>query len=219
MRTADAVPILKDACGKPFRELLAGHPADLRTNKGHAGQLLEEFLGIGLGSALIDFEDGELKTNKTAPDGKPLETIAVTQISGIIDDMIADPPLAFAQSRVCKKLNNLVVVPIVKTGECGAWYCLDVYHIDLQAKPALRRQFEDDYLTICAAIRAEIQAGGEIHTTNGRYLQVRSKDYQDKWGNYHPIYSKILGRYISNKNHAFYLQTRFVRDILAGKLD
>jgi DNA mismatch repair protein MutH len=218
MRTADAVPILKAVCGKPFKELFEGHPADLTTNKGHAGQLLEKFLGIGLGSALIDFEDGELKTNKTAATGEPLETIAVTQISGTIDDMLADPPPAFALTRLCKKLNNLVVVPIVKTGQCEAWYCLDVYHIDLDAKPALRIQFEDDYLAICAAIRAEVQAGGEIHTTNGRYLQVRSKDYRDKWGNYQPIYSERFGRYLSDKNHAFYLQKEFVRDIIKGKL-
>ena len=76
-------PFLKAACKKPFSELLKGHPADLTTNKGHAGGLIEQFLGLRLGSALIDFEDGELKTNKTAATGKPLETIAVIQISSL----------------------------------------------------------------------------------------------------------------------------------------
>lgn len=214
MRTADAVPLLKAACGKPFKELFAGHPADLSTNKGHAGQLLETFLGLSLGSALIDFEDGELKTNKTAANGEPIETIAVTQISRFIDQMLTDPPMRFPETPLCKKLNNLVVVPIVKDGQCGDWYCLDVYHIDLGAKPALKAQFEQDYLNICAGIQARVSAGGRIGTTSGHYLQIRTKDSKP----YHPIYSVALQRYVSDKNYAFYLQKAFVQQIISERL-
>lgn len=214
MRTAEAVPILKAACGKPFGELLAGHPADLTTNKGHAGQLIEKFIGLRLGNTLTDFADGELKTNKTRADGQPLETIAVTQICKIIDDLLADPPRPFEESSVATKLNNLLVVPVVKAGKCCDWYLLDVYHIDLNSKSALREQFKADYLSICRELRGKVASGGRVGTTNGRYLQVRSKDSKP----YRPIYSKLFKRDVSTKNHAFYLQTCFVKDVLSGKV-
>jgi len=214
MLTMDAVPILKSACGVPFGELLEGHPADLTTNKGHAGQLIEQYIGLSLGNALTDFEDGELKTNKTRPYGQPLETIAVTQISKIIDQLLDDPPRPFCESPVSKKLNNLLVVPIVKPEQCSDWYLLDVYHIDLTSNKALREQFEEDYLSICRELRDKVEAGGRVSTTNGRYLQVRSKDSKP----YRPIYSSVFERNVSTKNHAFYLQTSFVKDILSGKI-
>lgn len=210
MRTADAVPILKAACRKPFGELFKGHPADLITNKGHTGQLLERFIGLRLGNQLIDFEDGELKTNKTASNGEPMETIAVTQIKGVVDQLLSDPPREFAGSSVCKKLANLIVVPVVKAGECADWYFLDVYHIDMRANDELRRQFEEDYLTICHELRQKVELVGKISTTNGKYLQIRSKDSKP----YNPIHSSEFGRQISSKNYAFYLQKSFVRDIL-----
>ena len=59
MKLNEALPLLENACGKTFRELFAGHPEDLRTNKGHAGQLLLKFIGLKLDSNLRDFEDGE----------------------------------------------------------------------------------------------------------------------------------------------------------------
>ena len=45
-----------------------------------------------------------------------------------------------------------------------------------------------------------------IHTSNGQHIQVRSKDSMP----YHPIYSGVYGRYVSNKNHAFYFRKEFV---------
>ena len=214
MLAADAIPLLKKACGKPFRELLAGHPADLITNKGHAGQLLERYIGLSLGNTLIDFEDGELKTNKTAANGTPLETIAVTQISTVIDQLIGKPCTPFRQSSVYKKLENLVVVPVVKEGDCGSWYLLDVYQIDMRKDPVLFERFEHDYHTICHGLRERVEAGEFIGTTSGHYLQVRTKDSKP----YHPIRSKIYQRSISSKNYAFYLQKSFVRDILTGQI-
>lgn len=214
MLTADAIPLLKKACGIPFRELLKGHPADLITNKGHAGQLLEKYIGLSLGNSLIDFEDGELKTNKTASNGKPLETIAVTQISGVIDQLLGTPPVPFKQSSVYKKLENLVVVPVVKDGECGSWYLLDVYQIDMRKNSRLFSQFEQDYYTICDGLRQRVISGGLLGTTNGNYLQVRTKDSMP----YRPIYSSIYQRAVSSKNYAFYLQKSFVHDILTDKI-
>lgn len=214
MRTAEAVPILREACGRPFRELLAGHPADLTTNKGHAGQLLEKYIGLSLGNQLIDFEDGELKTNKTSPNGAPIETIAVTQIANSIDDMLSDPPADFEQSGVCKKLSNLVIVPVVKSGDCGSWYLLDVYHIDMRENERLRKQFQSDYEVICSGIRERVVNGDYIGTTNGKYLQIRTKDSKP----YNPIYSQRFRRYVSSKNYAFYLQKSFVNDFLKDRI-
>lgn len=214
MRTADAVPILKKACKIPFGTLLAGHPADLTTNKGHAGQLIEQYIGLSLGNALTDFQDGELKTNKTRPDGQPLETIAVTQICKIIDDLLDDPPKPFEQSSLAIKLNNLLIVPVVKAGQCCDWYLLDVYHVDLAQNRVLLEQFAKDYVSICRDLRSKVASGGRVGTTNGRYLQVRSKDSKP----YRPIYSNIFRREVSTKNHAFYLQTSFVRDIISGRI-
>jgi DNA mismatch repair protein MutH len=59
----------------------------------------------------------------------------------------------------------------------------------------------------------ETSADGYIHTSNGRHIQVRSKDAKDARGHYHPIYSTTYGRNVSNKNHAFYFQKQFVYDI------
>ena len=40
-----------------------------------------------------------------------------------------------------------------------------------------------------------------LHTTSGKYLQIRTKDSAP----YHPIYSKIFNRYVSDKNFAIYI--------------
>jgi DNA mismatch repair protein MutH len=214
MRTEEAIPILKAACGTPFKELFKGHPADLTTNKGHAGQLLERYVGLELGNHLKDFEDGELKTNKTSADGDPLETIAVTQIKGIIDDLLADPACSFERSPLCEKLNNLLVVPVVKNGPSEEWYLLDVYQIDLSKNSDLRRRFAHDYRKICSGMRESIETIGRLRTTNGHYLQIRTKDSKP----YKPIFSEIYSKYVSTKNYAFYLQKCFMRDVVSGVL-
>lgn len=214
MRTAEAVPILKAAIGIPFRELFKDHPSDLTTNKGHAGQLLERYIGLKNGTNNIDFEDGELKTNKTHNNKTPAETIAVTQISRIIDNLLSEPPSDFSNSHLCEKLNNLLIVPVVKEGDCGSWYLLDAYNISMQNNPILLNRFKDDYLTICSGAREKVSSGNNISTTNGYYLQIRTKDSKP----YHPIYSEKFGRYVSHMNYAFYLQKRFVQDIINGML-
>ena len=215
--TADALPLLRAARRIPFRELFAGHPNDLYTNKGNVGQMLERYIGLQLGNALVDFTDGELKSNKTAPNGKPLETIAITQIKGIIDTLIAEPRTPFAESTVRRKINHMLIVPVVKepAQETGKWYILDVVRVETALDSSLYRQLETDYNTICEQLRTHVETspGGFIHTSNGYYLQVRSKDSVP----YRPIESAAYGRAVSNKNHAFYFQKRFMEDAVAGK--
>lgn len=212
MRTAEAVPILKDAIGIPFGDLFKGHPQDLITNKGHVGQLLEKYVGLKNGNANIDFIDGELKTNKTKKNGAPDQTIAITQISKVIDSFLIDPPTPFSDTHLCKKLSNLLVVPVVKDGPCESWYLLEAYHIDLNKNCALKDQLQADYELICRGMRKLVVEGQNLKTTNGHYLQIRTKDSKP----YHPIKSVVFGRPISHKNYAFYFQTRFINDVIKG---
>ena len=53
-------------------------------NKGKTGKILELAIGIKLSSTNIDFEDGELKSNKCNSNGKSIETMFITQISGMM---------------------------------------------------------------------------------------------------------------------------------------
>lgn len=218
MKLDDALPLLQNACGKRFGELFAGHPDDLRTNKGHAGQLLLRYIGLKLDCNLCDFEDGELKTNKSLASGAPKETMFITQISEQIDTLVQVPPLDFVQSHLFQKIRNLVYLPVVKESEDAAdWYYVRCVRVRVEVGSVLYAKLEADYNGICAGLRRHVEtsADGFIHTTNGpNYVQVRAKDSTP----YHPIYSRTYGRYISNKNHAFYFVKRFMNDAAAEKL-
>ncbi len=107
----------------------------------------------------------------------------------------------------------MLYVPVCKVGDPHNWMFLDAIHIDLSKREfsSLLDIWRDDYYSICKQLKEHIETSkdGFIHTSNGRHIQVRSKDSKP----YHPIYSKIYGRYVSNKNHAFYFQKQFVKDI------
>lgn len=184
-------------------------------NKGKTGQLLELALGMHLSSSTLDFEDGELKTNKCDSSGMPLETVFITQISSIIDDLLTEKP--FEDTHLYEKIHNILYVPVCKVGSPQNWMFLPSIHIDLERPEfaPLIWQWETDYYSICRQLRKHIESSpdGFIHTSNGRHIQVRSKDAKDASGRYHPIYSTVYGRYVSNKNHAFYFQKQFVYDI------
>ena len=219
MKLNEALPRLEAACGKTFRELFAGHPDDLRTNKGHVGQLLLRYAGLELDSHLLDFEDGELKTNKALPNSSPLETMFITQISEQIDTLVSDTPVRFEDSNLFKKIRNLVYLPVVKqAADAADWYCTRCIHIEAKPGTPLFQKLKTDYERICTGLRLHINTShdGFIHTTNGpHYIQVRSKDSKP----YHPIYSRTFKREISNKNHAFYFMKSFMLDALADRLN
>lgn len=180
-------------------------------NKGKTGQLLELALGMRLSNTNRDFEDGELKTNKCDAQGKPLETVFITQISSIIDDLILQRP--FEDSHLYEKISNMLYVPVCKQGHPNEWMFLPSIHVDLTLErfEQLETIWRDDYYSICEQLKTYIKTSRDkfIHTSNGRHIQVRSKDSKP----YHPIYSKIYQRNVSNKNHAFYFQKQFVYDI------
>jgi len=210
---------LEEAC-KRFNEL-AGikfgdlfNSSDMKTiivNKGKTGQLLELSLGMQLSNTNLDFENGELKTNKCDANGNPKETVFITQISNIFDELVEHKP--FEETHLYEKIRNLLYVPVCKEGRPEDWMFLQSIHVDVTQ---LRYQvlidiWKQDYDIICEGIKNQIENSADhfIHTISGRHLQIRTKDSKP----YHPIFSQIYNRNVSNKNYAFYFKKQFVFDI------
>lgn len=194
----------------PFKNLFSEKAmSDIIQNKGKAGQLLEKTLGLANTSSNLDFEDGELKTNKCDATGKPLETIAITQISSHIDDLINAVP--FENTWMYKKISNMLYIPVCKEGAPEDWFFLPSVHIDLTSDKykSILAQLKEDYEYICAEIKKTCDKGEMLSTINGKYIQIRTKDSAP----YHPIHSKIYNRKVSDKNRAFYFRTAFIKAI------
>ena len=213
MKLKEAQEKIVKLCNIPFLEMFTEDDFEtIIKNKGKTGQLLELALGKKLDSFNIDFEDGELKSNKCDVAGKPLETVFITQIASVIDELLQKKK--FEETHLYEKINNILYVPVCKVGNPRTWMFLDAIHIDLSNKrfSSLLDIWREDYYSICEQLKnhIETQKDGFIHTSNGTHIQVRSKDSKP----YHPIYSNTYGRYVSNKNHAFYFQKQFVYDIL-----
>lgn len=93
MRLEEACRRFNELAGIRFGDLFS--PTDMNMiiiNKGKTGQLLELSLGMHLSSTNLDFDDGELKTNKCDAAGNPRETVFITQISSVIDELIQERP-------------------------------------------------------------------------------------------------------------------------------
>lgn len=222
MRLEEAKVRLDAVVGRPFREILNESNSDLIIDKGRAGKALEIVLGLENSSRALDFENGELKSNKCDRHGDPLETVFIAQISSAIDDMLAMRP--FEETHLCEKIKNILYVPVCKADgpnrpiPPSEWTFLPCIHVNLSEPrfSPLMEIWKSDYYSICQQLKEHIETkpDGFIHTSNGRHIQVRSKDSKP----YHPIFSQVYGKYVSDKNHAFYFQKQFVYDIrrLAG---
>lgn len=200
---------LDNLVGKNFKDIFTENELkDIIKNKGKSGQLLELALGLKNTSTTLDFEDGELKTNKCNLESKPLETIFITQITSIIDDLINEKN--FYETHLYKKFKNMLYVPVAKEGSPENWQFLKPIHVQLDTPmfESIKKQLEEDYYSICKQLVGHIETSedGYIHTSNGKLIQIRSKDSKP----YHPIYSKTYNKHISNKNHAFYFKKDFV---------
>lgn len=184
-------------------------------DKGAAGKALELLIGKALNNkSEPDFEDGELKTNKCTHTGSIKETIAVTQIDTIIDDLIQRQK--FEDTHMYQKIKSLLYVPICEEGSRRNWVFLPSLHIDLTLTQyaMLHDQLEKDYYYICDTIKEMAENGEMLSTFGGKYLQIRPKAIQP----YRPIYSKIYDKNVADKNFAFYLKRDFIKDIrLADK--
>ena len=198
----------------PFKNYLS--PEDYNNiikNKGRTGQILELTIGLLLSNRTLDFVDGELKTNKCDHTGKPLETMFITQTASIIDDLLDVNP--FRTSKLYKKLNHLLYVPISKDGSPDKWMYLPPIEVDLSnSKYAeLAEQLEEDYYHICNEMNRQLSSSSTamLHTVNGKFIQIRTKDSKP----YTPIYSKKYGRIVSDKNRAFYFKKEFMHYIKA----
>ena len=55
-----------------------------------------------------------------------------------------------------------------------------------------------------------VSSTATLHTAGGQFIQVRTKDSKP----YTPIYSQKYGRYISDKNRAFYFKREFMKYIV-----
>ena len=89
MRLEEANRRFNQLSGTRFKDLFSSSDMQMIIiNKGKTGQLLELSLGMHLSSTNLDFEDGELKTNKCDASGNPWETVFITQISSVIDELI-----------------------------------------------------------------------------------------------------------------------------------
>lgn len=216
MYLQEAKEKIQKLSGIPFSELFTENDIQsIINNKGKTGQLLELALGKKLDNSNLDFEDGELKTNKYDSFGNPEESIFITQISSCIDELLTNK--CFEKTHLYAKINNLLYVPVCKDGKPHSWKFLDPIHIDLKRPEfsELINIWREDYYSICKQLNQHIKTSHDrcIHTSNGKHLQVRSKDSKRKDGSYNKIYSNIYKNYVSNKNHAFYFQRQFVYDI------
>lgn len=178
MKLKEAQAKIKTICNIPFADIFEelDFPMIIK-NKGKTGQLLEMALGKKLDNANIDFEDGELKSNKCDATGRPLETVFITQIASIIDELIVEKP--FEETHLYEKINNMLYVPVCKVGDPHNWMFLDAIHIDL-SKPefsSLLNIWRDDYYSICRQLKEHIETSkdGFIHTSNGRHIQVGAR--------------------------------------------
>ncbi|PTV97849.1 DNA mismatch repair protein MutH [Halanaerobium saccharolyticum] len=215
MKLENAIQVLEPITNKPFKDFLTDEQMKgIRINKGLTGQLLELQLGLENSSRNLDFEDGELKSNKVDIDGKPLETMYIKQISSMIDDLLSEKN--FFETKLYKKINNILHVPVYKGSRKNKvnrkeWRLLPYIHIKLSEHPQLKKQLEEDYYNICKLMKKQLDKSQNsyLHTCNGKYIQIRTKDSKP----YNAIYSNVYNRIVSDKNRAFYFKKEFIKKI------
>lgn len=122
---------------------------------------------------------------------------------------------SFAESRLAQKIFNFLYVGIFRDKDIDPhlWKFFSPIHINFADNKfdLIWQQLESDYNIICAKIKKDIESRGRISTSNGKYIQIRTKDSAP----YHPIYSDIYKKYISDKSYAFYFQRDFIKAIKA----
>ncbi|MBR5486752.1 MAG: hypothetical protein IKV70_02115 [Phascolarctobacterium sp.] len=216
MKLVEAYSKIVEFANVPFKEYLSEAVIKdnmLKINKGKTGQMLEITIGLKLSNTTLDFEDGELKTNKCDKSGKPKETMFITQTASIIDELLVSKE--FKSTKLYEKLKHLLYVPISKEGEISEWMYLTPVEVnlDLPKYKDLAVQLEKDYYDICQQMKEQLSVSttATLHTVSGKFIQIRTKDSKP----YTPIYSNVYGREISDKNRAFYFKKEFMEYIVA----
>ena len=151
MKLVDVFDKLPALYHKPFSQLkLQEDLTSFTINKGNTGQFLQQLLDMPNNSDLTDFEDGELKTNKADSNGKPRETMFITQISKDFDSLFFNDTV---ENRLLPKISNLLYLPVCKNSkEPNDWYFLPAYHINCKENRDLFQQYHEDFETIKAKI-------------------------------------------------------------------
>ena len=221
MKLMEAKNILDKIPQVPFNQLFSNEQLqNIIVNKGKTGQLLETVvLNLNLSSAHLDFEDGELKSGCFYTDGSPKETIAVCMISSIFDELIRTD-IDYESSYPYQKMSNMIIAAIgkYKRGQSSRvlppqdWSILKTVHVDFSNDKYknFSAQIVEDLKNIFTTVRQDIEAGKNLSTTNGKYIQIRTKDS----GGNHPIYSKSADRYVSHCNYAIYIMKDGINEIL-----
>ncbi len=208
MHLEDALELILALEGKTIGEI--GQP-DL-VNKGIVGQIVERKIGVKLSSDLLDFENGELKSNKFL-NGRPAETLAVTQVGHILEEIARE--ISWPNSKILKKISSFIFLPIHKdNSDPNEWVIGRATHFAQDLYPTQYDLLALDYESIAKQIKEVLASSGQLHTLNGpnEYLQIRTKDSKDSSGNYHPV--TFNGRKLSTKNYAFYLRPAFLTSVL-----
>lgn len=182
-------------------------PRTLTVNKGFIGQLAEVALGASAGSdPEPDFPalGVELKTLPVSPDGKPREATYICQAR-----LGGDAALALADSYLMAKLQRILFLPILDTGESlpERRFGMPLLWTPTPGDLDLLGQ---DY----AELQARIQLGqaDDITTRDGVALHLRPKAVSSA--------ERTTGRseegwLVPVRPKAWYLRTSFTHEILA----
>lgn len=172
-------------------------------NKGSDGQKIMTAIGLTNDSRALDFEDGDLKTNKIL-NGKPAETLWISQIQKNL--AMFDKGLTFYDSWIYNKIKQFIYLPIDKTDE---HIIGKPKIISAQLYPDLYAKLAVDFNFISKEIKNCIDLKTELHTINGpnNYLQIRTKAGKIK-GRYIPMVYK--NHQLKDKYMAFYFRKDFL---------
>ena len=170
-------------------------------NKGGRGQSIEQLLGLPNGITLLDFSNGEGKSFKSG------QTIAVTMLRHCLPEIL-DRSVSYSQSKVGKKLKNVLFIKFSKFGEY-----IDNLVFNVDNYRELFYNLSQDYNYICDEIRKRYDNNQELNTINGTHklLQIRTKANKTTLGNYVPL--EYNGKRLKDKAMAFYLTTTFEKSI------
>jgi len=177
-------------------------------NKGRAGQLMEKAIGLQQSTSLLDFEDGDLKTFKSREDAYPLETMAIHQFGDEVDDLVKRVP--FRETPLHRKTARMIVLAICKVPKSPQdWFITNATMIDARPETTWFKRFQLSYSQVLDAFHAHLSKDGRFHTSNGDYIQIRTKDSKP----YHPVFSRILNKELCNKRIAFYFRKSFMKEL------
>ncbi|NBW98110.1 DNA mismatch repair protein MutH [bacterium] len=210
---------LKYWSGKRIAEIdptfLAELPKKSLSDKGFLGKFLERMLNIPNSNGHLDLQGGELKCCVCKIDGEPRQTVAITQIGSWLDQILKNSD--FSQSHLFSKIRKLIYAPICGVGDRSTWYFFPPVLVDLDDPKysTIRTLLEEDYKDIAQILNNDIKTFGKIGTSNGVFIQLRTKDTKSsKTKAYHPIFSQMYNLQVSEKNYAFYFRKPFLEKIL-----